>query len=238
MQNPLITTQPKSVGYYKGLLIHADPALHEQMLEVFRQYVPEGSSVLDLGAGAGAFSLRLHDNGYRVTGLDACRDEWTLEHVPFVQADLNRSVADVLPGPFDAVCCQEVIEHVENPWQLVRQMGELVKPGGVVVVSTPNVTSFYSRIVYLLRGRFPQFTEESLTYGHINPINAFEMCTIAERSGFEVLEVRAAGYLPVFDFSSIGLRSLAVNALRGVVRLFARGHKNGTVLIFVLRSRP
>lgn len=236
MQTRLFTTEPKSLEYYKGLLIHADRGLHDQVLAVVKKHVPPASCVLDLGAGAGAFSLRLHENGYRVTGLDVNPSEWAVPDVPFVQADINQGVPEVPGAPFDAICCMEVIEHLENPWRLFRDAHALLKPGGIAVITTPNIASFHSRLVFLLRGRFPQFTEESLTYGHINPLAAFEIETIAHACRFDLLETLPGGYLPVFDFASLGPRVLLVNLLRAVVYFCARGAKKGAALIFVLRA--
>lgn len=70
MRNWLITTELKQPEYYKGMLVHADIGLHDQAIALLQQYVPLGVSVLDVGAGSGAFSQRLADTGYAVTALN------------------------------------------------------------------------------------------------------------------------------------------------------------------------
>jgi 2-polyprenyl-3-methyl-5-hydroxy-6-metoxy-1,4-benzoquinol methylase len=97
-----------------------------------------------------------------------------------------RSVRD----KFDAACCLEVIEHVENPWKLFRDISETLRPGGRLLLSTPNVASFLSRLIFLRSGKFHQFGTEDIAYGHINPVTPFEMETIADRAGWSVLEMQ------------------------------------------------
>lgn len=236
MRNWLITTRPKQPEYYRGMLIHADTGMHAQAIALFRRYVPAGGSVLDAGAGAGAFSRRLADCGYAVTALDLDSGEWGPKDIPFIRLNIESGISNCLRTTFDAVCCLEVIEHVENPWSLLRELYALTKPGGKLILSTPNTTSFLSRLTFLRTGHFHQFGESDLSYGHISPISAFELSTIARRVGWTVLELRPGGYLPIFDLSVFSLRSLALNVLRGLVYLVAKGQKRGWCLFFVLEK--
>lgn len=236
MRNWLITTEPKQLQYYKGMLIHADTGVHEQALALFNQYIPRGSTVLDIGAGAGAFSRRLADAGYRVTALDVEAHKWLPEDIPFVDLNIDVGITGSIRGQFDAACCLEVIEHVENPWNLMREIYAVLKPGGHVILSTPNITSFFSRLLFLRNGRFHQFDEADLSYGHISPITTFELSTIVQKVGLRILETRPGGYLPVFDLVSFHPQALAFNVLRGLAYLIARGQKRGWCLFFVLEK--
>src|SRR5688572_21304377 len=175
MRNWLITTEKKELQYYKGILIHADTNVHEQAATLFQQHVAPKAEVLDVGGGAGAFSQRLVDLGYRVTALDSDPDKWQPANIPLLRLDSDSGIAASVDQTFDAACCLEVIEHVENPWNLLREIYSVVKPGGYLLLSTPNVTSFLSRATFALTGRFHQFEESDLSYGHINPVSAFEL---------------------------------------------------------------
>ena len=55
---------------------------------------------------------------------------------------------------FDGVNLTEVIEHIENQAQLIREIARVLKPDGVVVISTPNVLNLHSRVRFLFTG-FP-----------------------------------------------------------------------------------
>jgi 2-polyprenyl-3-methyl-5-hydroxy-6-metoxy-1,4-benzoquinol methylase len=228
-----VSTEHKRVQQYKGITIHADENVHEQCAALLARLLSPGATVLDIGAGAGAFSLRLADTGYAVTALDVDREKWAAEGVPFIEGDLNNGVPDSVEGTFDCVCCLEVIEHVENPWQLLREARSILNPGGVLLISTPNVSSFLSRAYFLRLGQFHQFQAPDLEYGHINPVTLFELETIAATAGLRIEQVEPGGYLPLLDFSCGP--SLRRNALRLLSYVVSRGAKLGWCLICVLR---
>lgn len=236
MRNRIFTVKPKQLEYYKGMLIHADTGVHTQAIALFKQYVPAGSSVLDVGAGAGAFSQRLADTGYKVTALDVDEDKWIPKDIPFAKLDIDAGITGSINSKFDSVCCLEVIEHVENPWNLLREIYAVLRPGGRALVSTPNITSFLSRLDFLRIGHFHQFREEDLSYGHISPISAYEMKVVASGVGLRILEIRPGGYLPIFDFSSKRPKALAKNLPRGLAYLLAKGYKHGWCLFFVMEK--
>lgn len=227
MKNRLVNTEPDRVEEYGGLTIHARAGVHAELEQLVRRTIPAGSTVVDVGAGAGAFSARLGRAGYRVTACDIDAAKWAAPDVPFVQVDVAESLAEQVPGPFDAACCIEVIEHVENPWQLFRQLAAVVRPGGRLVLSTPNTTSFLSRLTFLQHGRFHQFGDSDLEYGHINPLTAFEVRLIAGRTGWTLLEEVPVGYLPIVDLQRKTGRALAYGAARAVAYATSGPGKHG-----------
>jgi SAM-dependent methyltransferase len=103
--------------------------------------IPSGAQVLDAGSGAGFGAATLASDGRRVTGSDLAPEVVARAQAEFPEASFV--VADVLALPFpdesfDAVTCFEVIEHVEVPRQLVRELARVLRPGGLLCVSTPH----------------------------------------------------------------------------------------------------
>lgn len=113
----------------------------ERRLEMVRRYVPlEGARVLDIGCGLGAYVRRFLDFTPDAYGIDI--------DAPRVQegADaglqgLGIALSESLPfadASFDAVLLNEVIEHVQDDRQTLREALRVTKPGGKVVVFAPN----------------------------------------------------------------------------------------------------
>jgi SAM-dependent methyltransferase len=209
--------------------------VHDDLASVAQRWFPAGAHVLDYGAGAGAFAQRLADLGYTVEATDVDPAKWAAPNIPFHIAE-GSGVPQAFRGrTFDGVCCVEVIEHVEDQWQLLRDLRSLISDDGILILSTPNVTSFVSRALFLRSGRFHQFGDDDLSYGHISPLTAWEMEVLARGTGWQIVETTPAGHMPIVDLSHPSLRSAAGNLARLASWLLARGHKRGHVLVFVLR---
>ena len=144
------------------------------MIKHFKIYLPEGArsykhlvtntwltepgrngkTMLDAGVGGGETSKLLRDLGFKVTATSYSKErpEHLTDDIMFVgNVDLNKK----LPFPdqsFDYAHLEEVIEHVENPAQTIREFNRILKPGGAWVVATPNIHSLSSRVRFLLTG--------------------------------------------------------------------------------------
>jgi SAM-dependent methyltransferase len=99
-------------------------------------------------------------------------------------------------GQFDAVNLVEVIEHIEHQAQLIRELRRVLKPGGQVLISTPNVLNVFSRVRFLftgfLRGRVRpvHYTRRPGQAPNIYLIHFYELYYLFFHYGFEVTELR------------------------------------------------
>ena len=145
--------------------------LHEFVAKhVLDSYVCLGVRAVDLGSGPGAMAARLRASGCEVLAVD--RNENGFEGgVPHRSIDLNRPdfACEVGLSQFDLVTAIEVIEHVENPIGFLRNVGRLLAPGGVAVLTTPNVDSLPARAKFLLAGKIRTMDDHGEPT-HISPI--------------------------------------------------------------------
>jgi 2-polyprenyl-3-methyl-5-hydroxy-6-metoxy-1,4-benzoquinol methylase len=112
----------------------------DRRLEMVRQYVPlEGARILDVGCGIGTYVRRFRAFSDDVHGVDVEEDrvaEASLE-LPNIQV----AAGEALPyedGYFDVVFSNEVIEHVADDRQTIREAVRVTRPGGSIVIFAPN----------------------------------------------------------------------------------------------------
>ena len=164
--------------------ISSDP-IYNMLLSLYdKQQRP--LPVLDIGAGSGYLLRRLLALGIdadQLTGIDLMpRPDGLDEAVTWYQADLN----DSLPlgsGLFQAVMCSEVIEHLENPRGLMREIARLLMPGGRLFLTTPNQECLRSYATLLVRGHYGQFQDRDYP-AHITALLRKDMQRILAESGF------------------------------------------------------
>lgn len=147
------------------------PGLHAFLLkQVLPRYFRAGERAIDLGTGSGALALGLQEAGWEVLAADVDPLKYKAR-VPFVRVDFNQQnfSRELGPGTFALIASVEVIEHVENPIGFLRNIRCLLKPGGVAVLTTPNVDSTPARIKFLLRGTIRMMDAQS-EKTHITPI--------------------------------------------------------------------
>lgn len=126
--------------------LRAVNALRLQILRRWQQdWFPSGglARCLDAGAGAGFMALPLSQDGIRVLAVDRCwsalrEGRQRCDEVAFVRGDLASLPAAA--GAFDLALLCDVLEHVDQPWQVLRDVAACLRPGGALFVNTINRT--------------------------------------------------------------------------------------------------
>ncbi|MFI5348054.1 MAG: class I SAM-dependent methyltransferase [Elusimicrobiota bacterium] len=183
---------------YKDLPIKSDYRAHDAAFELVKKRFGSAKSlkVLDIATGTGALARRISDNF----------PDWNLEINDFENearfagskkygVDLNSTFSGSFdPGGYDLVVAVEIIEHLENPWNFLREIRKLLRKGGALVLSTPNVDSTLDRLTYLIMGHPLYFGERGYTDsgGHITPIPDWLFRKIAQANGYSRVELSEA----------------------------------------------
>lgn len=108
-----------------------------------RRNVPKGGSILDVGCGLGYLTYSLRKAGYGAIGLDISEEAITNARRAYGNFFMREDFFNLNPSTkYDAVCMLELIEHVEDPHAYIAQAKKMLKPGGVLIVTTPNRSWF------------------------------------------------------------------------------------------------
>lgn len=220
------------------LIEMAEPGLHGQIISMVKQ--GNLSNVLDIAAGQGALSYKLHDMGLNVKSADLNKENFQLhDKIEFLHLDLNKDLN--INDKFDGVLAIEIIEHIENPYKLVRDCYNFLEDEGTLIISTPNITNYKSRLSFLLFGRFNSFfPQDRIRSGHINPVPAWELQDILENNGFKIESINSTKFHlnvnPKYSLKSIFLKGVFLAGLPLVPFIknwgFSSGLKMGNVVIF------
>src|SRR6476661_802905 len=172
---------------------------NDKVFALVRPYLRAGVRVADVGAGEGYFSKMVGDRLQTEKGLApesvlaAC--DLFPEFFRYAGVACDPINADgSLPYPdasFGVACSLEVIEHIKDQFAFARELHRIVKPGGLAIVSTPNVLNLNSRVRYLHSGFTVLFDpllissdDPRHTAGHINPVPYYYLAYQLRRAGF------------------------------------------------------
>ncbi|MBI3556693.1 MAG: class I SAM-dependent methyltransferase [Deltaproteobacteria bacterium] len=149
------------------------------------------SPLLDLGCGTGKFLGQLAHGGY--SGLTGCdgHDFAGRAGFDFVKADLNGKLP-FASNQFGVITAIEVIEHLENPRHLLREMFRVLKPGGLAIVTTPNNESLTSLLSLNLRGFYSAFSDADYP-AHITPMLEIDLRRVFRECAFTDVQVKWSG---------------------------------------------
>jgi 2-polyprenyl-3-methyl-5-hydroxy-6-metoxy-1,4-benzoquinol methylase len=172
--------------------------------------------VLEFGAGTGTLIGRLsaEGSGVALTGADLLpRPGGLSPAIDWIQADLNAP----LPCPeasFDAIISTEVIEHLENPRAVFREFSRLLRPGGRLLLTTPNQESLRSLASLIVRGHHVAFLDESYP-AHLTALLRRDLERLCQEAGFDRPRFSYTDVGAVPRVTSVTWQSLSFGFLRG-----------------------
>ena len=147
--------------------------------------------LLDVGCGTGTFLRLARSRGWEVTGTEispygveaAGSDGLAVSEGEVWEAGLP---ADT----FDVITCWHVLEHTTDPRRVVEEIRRVLRPGGWLVLATPNLEDHIFRAAYVLtRGRRPPLFEPNEREVHLFHFSAGTLRTLIGSVGFDVVEV-------------------------------------------------
>ena len=168
-----------------------------ETLRLLIEVLSPGARILDVAAAQGNFSLTLAELGFDVTWNDLRTELADYVRLKQERGKIAFAAGNAFelafPSLFDAVLITEIIEHVAHPDDFLAKAATLVRPGGYIVMTTPNGGYF--------KNRLPKFSEctdpavfESMQFkpnadGHIFLLHTDEIKPLAQRAGLVVEKI-------------------------------------------------
>lgn len=168
--------------------------------ELAYQVAPGGNSLLDMGCGDGELLLRLKDKYQEVWGVDVAKPRIERIQRKFGnESDIHVRVEDVneqlgfKDGSFDTITVVAVLEHIFDPFHLIKECYRLLVKGGTLIVEVPNIGWLLNRI-RLLMGKLPVTSNEvGWDGGHLHYFTRASLKRLFLDEGFKVMEITSGG---------------------------------------------
>ena len=164
--------------------------------------VPSGAKVLDLGCGNGSFISLFQDRGWKLYGSDFSPSgieiaRRTFPGIEFFLADASSPTGEILErvGLVDVIVSTEVIEHLYDPKGFFRNAHGLLKPGGILVLTTPY-HGYLKNLMLAVTGQMDQHFTVLWDHGHIKFWSRKTLTEALQEIGFGDFEFVGAGRVP------------------------------------------
>jgi SAM-dependent methyltransferase len=214
----------ESYPFYVGDKLNEAPSLdlrREKLSHWIEQYLPAKGRVLDLGCWDGSF-LKMLPPTWAKWGVDLQRHPDLPGEVKFLAGNLEKEFP-VEDDSFDLVFAGEIIEHVLATTLFLERCYHIVKPGGYLILTTPNLACWLNLWRWLTLGQFWCVNSDVGQDGHVRYLAPVTLRTSVARVGFEIIEMTSSGGL---EF----LRCLPP-AYKLISRIFSMRGKNLLALV-------
>jgi 2-polyprenyl-3-methyl-5-hydroxy-6-metoxy-1,4-benzoquinol methylase len=157
--------------------------------------------ILDLGCGNGSLCRIIKDAGYEVEGADPSEEGIQQAREAFPDVSFRRmSIYDQPPkewlNAFDVVVSTEVIEHLYSPRALPALAAKLLKPGSVILLTTPY-HGYWKNLALCLLGKWDHHHDPLWDHGHIKFWSRQTLTRLFEEQGFEATGFKGLGRFPL-----------------------------------------
>jgi 2-polyprenyl-3-methyl-5-hydroxy-6-metoxy-1,4-benzoquinol methylase len=168
-------------------------------------FIPrEAGTVLDIGCGAGAFGEWMTQQGIEVSGIELhpMVAKFARERLSRVLVgDALEKIRELPDASFDLVTACDVLEHLPYPGQVLREAIRVLRPGGRVVASLPNIRYWDAFRRILWEGDFPQEDHGIFDRTHLRWFTQKSIPRFCAENGFEALTVQGVNPTPSREFA-------------------------------------
>lgn len=221
---PVENEEPYDAAYFetthRNWFAHPDVPHFTFIAHTLRTLAPDTRSLIDVGCGRGDLLFFLEEQcpGLRLTGTDLIANV----HPRITFREENVFTA-TFAEQYDAVTCLHTIEHVRDPQALVRIFDTLLKPGGILIVSTIDSSSFiHSVAAALKRVGFATPYNRIFSHHHLQHFTFHSLETVLQNGGFTIVQHRNYNH-PLQSVDVPGSAPLIRTAYKAVVSCMFTG---------------
>lgn len=154
---------------------------------------PVGSNILDVGAATGVNAIALADVGYNVVAVEieshlVERASHARHYHPVSYCQADARVLPFRPDVFDAAIVIEVLEHIQQPELVIKELHRVLKPSCLLCIAVP--TDYTERMYRRLHPRY------ALNAGHVNTFSKHAICELLYKNSFEVEDIEIHNLVP------------------------------------------
>ncbi len=167
-------------------------ATFRRRIELIRKYKPSGK-LLDLGCACGFMIEAALEAGYDASGVEFSKEAINAAAPGIKERIIQGDINQLQPGEFDIITAFDIIEHTQDPLASLRQWADLLKPGGILVITSPDTDSMFRK---LMRSRWPMLQPLQHTF-------LFSGSGVSEglsRAGLRPIEVLTAHKVMTIDY--------------------------------------
>ena len=156
----------------------------ELIFNSLKKHSPNALKILDVGYAQ-------HPNSFlsgEIYGVDIFTDVHPDNYCQIDTVDLNKCSLPYPSNTFDAITMGCVLAHVTNPLGLLAELNRVLRSDGIIVLSSPNPNYYWEQILNTFFHFFKKKVAKSKFLEHFYEFTRFNMRTIADRAGFEVID--------------------------------------------------
>lgn len=195
-----------------------------KLLRLLRRQ-PQEVRLLDVGCSSGALLIRAREMGFEAEGVDpSARAAATARQAGFKVHTGPLEGAQFPDASFEAVTLIEVVEHLRDPRSLLVECRRILKPRGILLITTPNAASWTASV---MGSRWQGFSLSAMG-GHISFFNPKSVAAMARRTGFDTVrtETRNVRFLERGQFPTTvyAAAKIVSEMLNWPARILGKGH--------------
>ncbi len=194
-KGPLIDTGPPTADFMSDRFSKPSEYYENVRTDIMSVMPAQAPRILEVGCGAGNTLRYLKDRGTAawVGGIEL-NDEAALTARERVDRLWHGDAAKLLDtpdgpaseGPYDAILCLDVLEHLVDPWALTKRLANMLAPGGAIIAVLPNIRFYKVALALLLRGEWTYEESGVLDSTHLRFFTKSTMIEMFEHAGLGV----------------------------------------------------